>query len=331
MKKFRVGIDSYSLSPLNYTPFELLDWAMINGADGIQFSEVNLPPDQILDKAFLGELKGYAEENNLYIEWGGGEHIPLDLPSRRSKDIFTTNRKAAEQASLLGVQAIRSCSGGVMRWKKGGPSTEEFLLMMSDSLKKQKIMLQDYGVILAIETHFEFTSFELLRLFDMCGAQPGEYLGICLDTMNLLTMLEDPLSGTARLLPWICMTHVKDGGLQLSEGGFVSFTTEAGKGVVDLTGIFGLLSKSPRDIHLSIEDHGGDFSLPIYDPEFLAEFPDLSVPELIKLLSLSQKTRTLLDDGKIGILDRSRWPEVCERRVKRGLRAVRRIVETRSR
>ena len=30
----------------------------------------------------------------------------------------------------------------------------------------------------------------------MCDAPPGGWLGICLDTMNLLTMLEEPVAAT---------------------------------------------------------------------------------------------------------------------------------------
>ena len=47
----------------------------------------------------------------------------------------------------------------------------------------------------------------------MCEAEPGGWLGICLDTMNLLTMIEDPVMATRRLLPWVVSTHIKDGGV----------------------------------------------------------------------------------------------------------------------
>ncbi len=327
MRGFKVGLDAYSLKPLDLSPFELLDWAIINGAEGVQFSEASLPLGTGLDKAFLLELKSYAQENRLYLEWGGGEHIPLDLATGRPKDIAAVNEKAANGAHLLGVHSVRSCSGGLMRWGKDSPSTGELLRLAATDLKRQKAMLRDLGVILAIETHFEFTSFELLRLFDMCGAAPGEYLGICLDTMNLLTMLEDPVSATERLLPWIVTTHIKDGGLLVAEDGFVSFTAEAGAGVVDLAEIIRRLGSLGRPVNLSIEDHGGDFRIPIFDQEFLAEFPDLSVKELAKLLALAAKSRALRDEGKLAPLDRARWPEVCERRVKRDLKAVRRITE----
>jgi sugar phosphate isomerase/epimerase len=330
MKPFRVGIDSYSLKPLDLSPFELLEWALINEADGVQFSETNLPSSAAPDKALLEDLRSYAAENGLYIEWGGGEHIPLDLATGKKKDLRAVNKKAAAEACLLGVDTVRSCSGGLMRWKKDSPTTEELLRLMAASLREEKPMLREFGVILAVETHFEFTSFELLRLFDMCGAAPGEYVGVCLDTMNLLTMLEDPAGAAERLLPWVVTTHVKDGGLLLTEDGFVSFTAEAGTGVVDLAGIFEKLSASSRKLNLSIEDHGGDTLIPIFDPDFLARFPDLTVAELAKLLRLAAASRALKEKGKIAVLDRDRWPERCERRVKSGLRAVRRIVEERT-
>ena len=331
MKKLKVGVDSYSLKPLDLSPFELLDWAVMNGAEGVQFSEVNLPPTQSPDKAFLLELRSYAEENRLYIEWGGGQHIPLDLSTGRKMDITGVNRKAAEQAAALGVKTIRSCSGGLMRWSQGSLPTGEYLKLTAAALRGQRTMLGDHGVILAIETHFEFTSFELLRLFDMCGASPGEHLGICLDTMNLLTMLEDPEAAADRLMPWVVTTHIKDGGLSLTGDGLVSFTAEAGRGALDLAGIVEKLGAAHPDIRLTLEDHGGDFLIPVHDREFLAKFPDLTVPELVKLLGLATRTRALVDKKKLAVVSRDRWPEICEARVKRGLRSVRRMVEKGSR
>jgi 3-oxoisoapionate decarboxylase len=326
MRKLKVGVDSYSLKPLDLTPFELLEWAAMNGAEGVQFSEVNVPPGTAVDKTFLQELRSYAGESRLYIEWGGGQHIPLDLETGRPRDIRAVNRKAADEACQVGSPTVRSCSGGLMRWKKEAPSTDEFLRLMAAALREQKPMLRDSGVILAIETHFEFTSFELLRLFEMCGAVPGEYLGICLDTMNLLTMLEDPVAAARRLLPWVVTTHIKDGGLMLTADGFISFTAEAGKGVIDLAGIIEPLAAVHPHIALTVEDHGGDFLIPVNDPDFLARFPDLTVPELVGLLRLTVRTRSLMESGKLAVLPRDRWPAACEPRVKRDIQSVRRLM-----
>lgn len=330
MKSFRVGIDSYSLSPLGLDPFAVLAWAERNGADGVQFSEVKPKEGQTVDNPFLRDLAGLAREKNLYLEWAGGQHIPYDQWNGwKPHDTFAVNQRAAEQAGILGVNVIRSCSGGLMRWKKESPETEWLISEMAAALKRQKTMLQDHGVILAIETHFEFTTFELLRLFEMCGASPGEYLGVCLDTMNLLTMLEDPVEATRRILPWVVATHVKDGGMILTSGGLLSFPAEEGLGLIDLKNILDLLSSLDRPVHLSIEDHGGSFDIPIFDSEFLARFPDLTAPELGRLLHLAIRTQKNIDEGKLAIVERARWPQLCEQRVIRDIRYLKEIAAER--
>jgi sugar phosphate isomerase/epimerase len=192
----RIGIDSYGLLPLGLDPMENLHWALDHGSQGVQFSGLREEDEKKTDEAYLKEMARFAAENDLYLEWGGGQHIPLDMLTWQKKDIFEANRKAAGQASLLGTRVVRSCSGGLMRWSADSPSTEALLAVTAEALREQRSMLRDHGVVLALETHFEFTTFELLRLFDMCDTEPGDYLGICLDTMNLLTMLEDPLAGS---------------------------------------------------------------------------------------------------------------------------------------
>jgi len=325
MKRFKVGIDSYGLEFRRLTPFELLDWALMNDADGVQFSGIDPALGLKVDKPFLEELGSYVSENNLYLEWGGGQHIPLDLASGKPRDIRAVNRKAAEEARILGVSVIRSCSGGLMRWNRDTLPTDTYLRMSAESLKGQLSMLRDHGVTLALETHFEFTTFEILRMFDMCGVAPGEGLGVCLDTMNLLTMLEDPVPATRRVLPWVVATHIKDGGLLLRDEGFVSFTAPAGEGIVDFAGIFDLLATQTRPINLSLEDHGGDFPIPIFDPVFLSGFPDLTAGELTGLLKLALRSAEAVQTGRMGILDRKLWPREGEARLKRGLRNIGRV------
>ncbi len=326
-KKFRVGVDSYSLSPLRLSPFQVLDWVKANGGEGVQFSEIHLPPKQRLDRRFLEDLAAYAREKNLYLEWGGAEHIPFHLETGEPKDIFKTNRRAAEQASILGVRAVRSCSGGLMRWREDSLPTEVYLRAMATALRHHKSMLNDYGVILAVETHFEFTTFELRRLFEMAGAEPGDYLGICLDTMNLLTMLEEPVAATKRILPWVVMTHIKDGGLLLVEKGLLSFPVEVGKGVLALEQILRLLLTLPNPVNFSLEDHGGHFLIPIFEPGFLLRFPDLTTVELAHLLGLSRSTKKLVEAGEISPVERDNWPAHCEERVRAGLRRLKNLAK----
>jgi len=327
MKKFKVGIDSYSIRPLQLSPFEVLDWAKNNNADGVHFTELNLKEGQLVDSPFLKDLVQYARDKNLYLEWGGFQHIPFNTTTWERIELDKINRKVAEEANKLGVSIVRSCSGGLMRWQDNSPQTETLLREMAKSLKAQKQMLKDYNVVLGIELHFEFTTFELVRLFEMCDTEPGDYLGVCLDTMNLLTMLEDPVMGTERILPWVVATHCKDGAIFLNEQGFVSMTSEAGTGIVDWEKVLKRLATLDREVNLSIEDHGGSFEIPIFDPIFLSKFPDLTVLEMNRLLKLADKTRKKLDAGEIAIMPRPEWPNHCEQRMKNGVKNIKKIID----
>ncbi|TSA32750.1 MAG: sugar phosphate isomerase/epimerase [Porphyromonadaceae bacterium] len=329
---FKVGIDHYGLFPLGLDPMETMQWALDHGAGGVAFSGLDESQRGKLDYGQLIRLKDFAEENNLYLEWGGGQHIPRDLTTWEKKDLFTYNQTAAEEAKALGTRIIRSCSGGLMRWNPASLPTQQLLNEMIVALSAQKQMLMDHNVILAIETHFEFTTFELLRVFEACGAKPGEWLGICLDTMNLLTMLEDPVMATKRVLPWVVSTHIKDGGLQVTSCGFNSFPAPFGEGVIDFDRIFALLADAfgegacEAPLHLNVEDHGGDFDIPVFDPEFRKQFPDLTDEEMQKLVVLSEKTKQKMDKGTLAILDRKDWAGVCEGRMAGNVQSLKNLV-----
>jgi sugar phosphate isomerase/epimerase len=327
MKEMSVGIDNYCLYPLQLAPLEALKWAADNGAEGIQFSGLNPEVAEKVDAAYLRDLSGSASDKGLYLEWGGGQHIPFDLKTWEKKDISRINQKAAEQAALLDTSIVRSCSGGLMRWDPRSPMTETLLDEMAKGLRAQRQMLMDNGIILAIETHFEFTTHELLRLFAQCDAVPGEYLGICLDTMNLLTMLEDPVTATQRILPWVVCTHIKDGAVVLDDTGLTTFPVEIGTGVIDLKKICDFLSLSNRAINLTIEDHGGQFSLPVFDPMFLSKFPDLTAGEFAQILSMALRTEDKMKSGEIVITAREKWPEICEARIKRDIQTLKKLVQ----
>lgn len=329
MGRFRIGVDNYGLLPLGLEPLNILGWASENGAEGVQFSGLEPRHSSMIDVAYLYDMKQFAELEGLYLEWGGAQHIPRDMENWERKAIFDINRKAAEEAAILGTRIIRSCSGGLMRWDPANPPTDELLRDTAEALLAQREMLRDHDVILSIEIHFEFTTHELLRLFEMCEAEPGDWLGICLDTMNFLTMLEEPVCATRRILPWVTSTHMKDGGLLLTPEGITTFPAGTGRGVIDLPAIIDLLDGLPDPVNLSIEDHGGSFLLPIFDSRFLAEFPDLLTQEYSDLIHLAQRTGECVEEGTCAITGREEWPTVFEERIRRDLQELKAIVAER--
>jgi len=316
MKKLKAGLDNYCLFQKGFMPIEAVQWAYDNGAEGVAFSGYAAGTRERFTSSYLRDVKNKANDLGLYLEWGCGQHVPIDLETFKPMDIYISNRRAVGEACGLGAGIIRSCSGGLMRWKKGSPATGTLLKETARELKKQAPLFRDNGVTLAIETHFEFTTFELLRLFEMCETEPGDYLGICLDTMNLLTMLEEPVAATERILPWVVTTHIKDGGVIYNDAGITTFPSRCGEGVIDLEKIIGMLALTGREINLSIEDHGGSFHLPVKQKWFIERFPDLTEMEYNSFLELSGRTALKMRDSGLKITDRSEWPEMCEIRTR---------------
>lgn len=330
MAAFRVGIDSYCLHPLALPPSDVLEWAERHGGEGVQFSGINLPAGRTPDAEFLADLRAEARERGLYLEWGGGQHVPFDTETWRTKDLLPGNRRAAEQAHALGTRIVRSCSGGFFRWGEHAPPTDALLCAMAAALQPQRQLFRDLDVVLAIELHFEFTTFELVRLFEMCDAEPGDWLGVCLDTFNMLPLLEDPVAGTERILPWVVATHVKDGALRLGAEGIISFPTELGRGLVDFDAILDRLAALGRPVNLSVEDHGGEFTTRIYDSVFLRRFPDLAAAELGRLIQLAYVGGERLAAGEVTLTDRADWKSLCQDRTERDLAYLRGLVEKRT-
>ena len=327
MTPFKVGIDSYCLNSLQWDPLTILEWVAEQGGDGVQFSEVHLPHGREADTPFLIDLAAAARDLDLYLEWGGGQHVPYDTNNWEAKDLAPGNRRAAEQAHTLGTRIIRSCSGGFFRWRDESPSTSQLLSEIVTSLGPQRDVFTDLGVTLAIELHFEFTTFEIVRLFEMLDAEPGGWLGVCLDTFNVLPLLEDPLAATQRILPWVVSTHVKDGCLILDDTGLVSFPTKAGMGLVDLVAIFQLLGTLAKPVNLSVEDHGGRFTTNFRDTSFLARFPDVTATELDRLTATARVGTERVKLGELSVTEREDWPQQCQDRTRAGLHNVKEIVK----
>jgi sugar phosphate isomerase/epimerase len=327
MKAFKIGISGESLRPLSLSPFETLDWAIMNEADGVQFGGPDPGPAGEFDHSFLKELAEYADENHLYLEWGGGLHFPRDPSSGASLDLLAVNRKAAETARVLGLDTVLSRSDGPARWTAGALPPGDLARLTAENLKGLRPMLEDLGIVLAVEPSCDLSTFDLLRIFEMTETAPGRCFGVCFDPLVSLAGLEDPVAAARRILPWIMATRIRDGGTLLTGEGFTTFAAEAGTGVIDFPEIFAGLSSIDRRINLSLADHGGDILVPVFDPSIVSKFPDLGAAELMAILRLSLRSQELLDEGHLALREPGRPEDQGERRIKRGLRALRRIVE----
>ena len=93
-----------------------------------------------------------------------------------------------------------------------------------------------------------------------------------------------------------------------------------------MKGIIRKLTSQNLNINLSIEDHGGSFILPFFNPQFLAEFPDLTVREFTHLTHLAMRTKRKVDKNECRIVDRDDWGNICEVRLKSDLEVLKTLL-----
>jgi len=78
---------------------------------------------------------------------------------------------------------------------------------MVANLKEAARIVEDHGVLLAIENHCDFTGRELAEVFAAVGSTS---LGCALDTANGYTVFCDPNDDVQALAPYTITTHMKD-------------------------------------------------------------------------------------------------------------------------
>lgn len=265
---------------------ETLRLAQAHGLDGVFFASP-LHVSATLDMGELRDARALADDLGLYLEIGIGRVNPLT---------------AAQEPGVLGCgdgdyrrgmeRMIRACHaiGCTDLWCLSGgdrfsatPPWSEQLQVIQDFLAALAPLARELGCHLNVETHEDITTFEVVRLVEAIGP---EVMGITLDIANVIVCGEDPVAATRRVAPYVRQTHVEDFVLSFVETGLWRELRPCGAGVIDWEVVLDILGGVAPRLNLSIELHKGQFGLAIFDPEWLARHPDLSVGELAEIVHL---------------------------------------------
>jgi sugar phosphate isomerase/epimerase len=341
----KVGLDQYTIHHLPLDAHAVLDFAAARGLQGVQFGSP-LQLSLTLDEAEIRAVRQYADDRGLYLELG----IPTINPHQAALQFRWEPGAFAERLEELlraavwaGVHSVRTFIGAQSR-----PLPESVARRMDDlrndsarpdvSWDQQlsdatKVLRQlapaahELGVRLALETHLDATSFQLLQMIESVGE---DVVGICLDTANVMLRMEDPLEAARRLAPHVLMTHTKDAALLFHETGLRWQCRPCGQGSVPFPEILLELNRHRPDLTLSIEDHAGLFELPIYEADWIQTFSDLSPAELALLLRRAWATGRRLSSRRPEdpeVLETIPWSERVLPRLDASVRYLRDLVE----
>jgi sugar phosphate isomerase/epimerase len=247
-RRTSLGIDDFSYNirsraeragytpKVTHDPLTFLKYCHSIGAGGLQCVIGRR------DETYIKELRAYVEANDLFIEdsvWLGGK---VDL-----------ERFEAGVASVkaVGARAIRGFCGG-RRYEQFDKREQfdEFANRSWKAIESVAPIVEKYRIPLAIENHKDWLIPHMLKMLKRIDS---EYVGVCIDTGNSFSLLEDPMDLVEAYAPWAHSVHLKDMAVCEYEDGFLLADVVLGEGTLDLPRIVEIIRKARPGIEFNVE------------------------------------------------------------------------------
>lgn len=295
-----IGLDPRSIAQRGLTPFEVLDLVVERRLDGVQFHDLTVI-DSSLESRALERFGEQVDSRGLFLEVGVPSPNPLRCRDHNAGPVDAREHAATlaphlEAAATLGCRHVQAFIGSRHDRFRRDPSWAAQLEGTRDVLFHLRPLLKSMGLRLGLETHADATSFELLRLIERVGT---DVLGVTLDIGNLPMRLEDPLEAVERLAPLVLSVHVKDAVLAFFERGLRWQVRPVGSGILPITETLAKIEKANPCVNLSIELHPRTYDLPIHDPAWLAQFPDLTPAAAMAIVRLAAECERRYREGTL--------------------------------
>jgi sugar phosphate isomerase/epimerase len=259
-------------------PFDMLEHCQGLGLAGVQMNPPSADPDGI--RRFRQRLERY------------NMHLACDprLPKEQSEvAAFETQIKTFKEA---GAAVLHAAMTG--RRYEDFDRLEPFKQMFEQCQKQVELaepVLRKYRIKLGIENHKGWRSAEQVAWLKRLGS---EWVGVCFDFGNNISLCEDPMDAAKTLIPYSCFAHIKDMALEEYEDGFLLSEVPMGEGILDLKEMVRMLrAVDPRmiiDLEMITRD---PLKIPVFTAKYWATFDDSYSPisgrDVAKVLSLVKK------------------------------------------
>ena len=215
---------------------EFFDHCEKLGAAGIQAQLSSQDP------AFLRTLRDRAEKAGMYIEVMGG--LPGNNP-----EVFTRLIRAAKE---VGALCLRSSSPLGRRYEKftSWEQWQKESAVSVAAIERGAKIAEQERFPWAIENHKDWTAEEMAAMFKRVSS---EYCGVCVDTGNNISMLDDPYDTVERLAPYALSCHIKDMGVAPVADGFHLSEIVLGQGFLDLSRMVKTIHQVRPKVKLTLE------------------------------------------------------------------------------
>jgi sugar phosphate isomerase/epimerase len=258
--------------PRQMSTFELFDQTVRWGLDGLHLDDGVL---ENLEESHLKEIRAAAEERKLYLEYNfsmdlGGQEIGIqhDLA-----EAIATAKLLGSDIVKVSMDLIRPRPVAASRFH---PDVMAQIKSVASQLKEMAPVAETAGVKIAVENHCDSFSEEILWLLDQVGKP---VVGACIDTVNALMVMEDPMQAIANLAPRAFTNHFKDDRIEFKRHGFKLTGTAVGDGDIDIKRAYEIIKAKSSMNRINIET---EMEIPLDDMQTALRLEKETVERSIK-------------------------------------------------
>jgi len=241
--------------PRQISTFRLFEMASAWGLDGLHIDDGVL---ETLDAGFLSEVHAAAVQYGLYLEYnfsmdfgGFGIGIQHDLPAA----IETAHAMGADIVKVsMDLRRPRPLSASRFH-----PDVMNRMTAFAEQLRGAAPLAEAAGVRIAVENHCDSFSEEILWLLDRVN-HPA--IGACIDTVNALMVMEDPMTAIENLAPRAYTNHFRDDRIEIERWGYRLVGASVGEGDIDMQGAFRIFREQSVMRRINIET---EMDIPLND------------------------------------------------------------------
>jgi sugar phosphate isomerase/epimerase len=246
------------------------------GAGGIQAALSSFEPDAI------SRVRDTARQYGMYIE------VMCALPKTKDTSAFERTAAAAKQVGALCLRGA-CLSGRRYETFNDLASWQRFVDESNAAIDRALPIVDKHGIPLALENHKDWTVQEMAA---MLRARNHPLLGVCLDTGNNISLLDDPMEVVETLAPFALSTHIKDMGMETFGQGFLLSEVVFGEGMLDLKKMIATIRSARPNTRFTLEMiTRNPLEVPCLTPKYWKTFPERSGRYLATTLSLVYEQR----------------------------------------
>ena len=258
--------------PRQMSTFELFERSVRWGLDGLHLDDGVL---ENLEESYLEEVRAAAEEKGLYLEY----NFSMDL-GRQGIGIQHDLAEAIATAQALGADIVK-VSMDLIRPRpvaasRFHPDVMAQIKSVASRVKQMAPAAEAAGVKIAVENHCDTFSEEILWLLDQVD---NPLVGACIDTVNALMVMEDPMAAIENLAPRAFTNHFRDDRIEFQRHGFKLTGTAVGDGDIDIKRAYEIIKTKSSMNRINIET---EMEIPLDDMETALRMEKETVERSIK-------------------------------------------------